>query len=403
MATTTTMNDVIKTRVNEKDQKRLSISKDDRLKKLETVVKGIRKTYGDESIQRMSGTNIPDFPCIATTIPTVDAALGIGGFPKGRIVEIFGLNASGKTTLSLLTVAEAQRTGHICAFVDAEHALDPGYASRELKVNLDELLISQPSSGEEALEITEALIDSGNIDVIVVDSVAALVPRAELEGEMGDAHMGIQARLMGQAMRKLTAKVAKSNVLLIFLNQQRATMNKYSPLETPGGAALKFFASVRLEIAKSSAIKDKNGPIGHITRVKIVKNKVAPPFKTATYNFYYGKGKGVDFVENVIEGAILANVLERQGNSYFFAGNKVGGSKPATIDAIKENQDLYNSIKDSLMNKAKSGELTGFDSTPEDDDSEEKDTTDSAVVISEEKTETPQISGGLENVDTQES
>src|SRR5277367_5888389 len=296
----------------------------DKQRALDAALGQIERAFGKGSIMKLGSREAAaDTEVISSGSLGLDIALGIGGLPRGRIVEIYGPESSGKTTLALHVLAEAQRAGGTCAFLDAEHALDPTYA-RKLGVNVDELLISQPDAGEQALEIADTLVRSGAIDVLVIDSVAALVPRAELEGEMGDSHVGLQARLMSQALRKLTATVSKSNCMVIFINQIRMKIGVMygSPETTTGGNALKFYASVRLDIRRIGAIKDKEEVIGNQTRVKVVKNKVAPPFKTVDFDILYGEG--VSKLGEVIDLGVKAEIIEKSGSWFSFKGDRVG-------------------------------------------------------------------------------
>jgi recombination protein RecA len=280
---------------------------------------------------------------ISTGCLSLDAALGVGGVPRGRIVEIFGPESSGKTTLTLHVVAEAQKAGGYAAFIDAEHAMDPEYA-KNLGVNLDELLVSQPDSGEQSLEITETLVRSGALDVIVVDSVAALVPRAELEGEMGDSHMGLQARLMSQALRKLTGTVNKSNTTVIFVNQIREKIGVMfgNPETTPGGRALKFYSSVRMDIRRITSLKDGTNMVGNRTRVKVVKNKVAPPFKMTEFDIMYGKG--ISKEGDIIDLAIQGEIVEKMGAWFSYGDMKIGQGKENSKKYLLDNPDIYKEI-----------------------------------------------------------
>jgi recombination protein RecA len=293
-----------------------------------------------------SGMNL-DIQAISTGSLGLDVALGIGGLPKGRIVEIYGPESSGKTTLALHVVAEAQKAGGACAFVDAEHALDPVYA-KKLGVNIDELLISQPDAGEQALEIADTLVRSGAISVLVVDSVAALVPRAELEGDMGDSHMGLQARLMSQALRKLTSSISKSNCLVIFINQIRQKIGIMfgNPETTSGGNALKFYASVRLDIRRIGAIKDKDDIIGNQTRVKVVKNKVAPPFRTVEFDIMYGEG--ISKNGEIVDLGVSAEIIEKSGSWFSYNEQRIGQGRENVKRFLAENSDIAKEIEDKI-------------------------------------------------------
>jgi recombination protein RecA len=293
-----------------------------------------------------SGMNL-DIQAISTGSLGLDVALGIGGLPKGRIVEIYGPESSGKTTLALHVVAESQKTGGTCAFVDAEHALDPVYA-KKLGVNIDDLLISQPDAGEQALEIADTLVRSGAISVLVIDSVAALVPRAELEGDMGDSHMGLQARLMSQALRKLTSSISKSNCLVIFINQIRQKIGIMfgNPETTSGGNALKFYASVRLDIRRIGAIKDKDDIIGNQTRVKVVKNKVAPPFRTVEFDIMYGEG--ISKNGEIVDLGVAAEIVEKSGSWFSYNEQRIGQGRENVKKFLAENTEIAKEIEDKI-------------------------------------------------------
>ncbi len=322
----------------------------DKSKALQAALLQIEKQFGKGSIMRMNETQIAnDIQVISTGSLCIDMALGVGGLPKGRIVEIFGPESSGKTTLSLSVVAQAQKNGGTCAYIDAENALDVVYA-RKLGVKIDDLLISQPDTGEQALEITDMLVRSGGIDVIVVDSVAALTPKAELEGDMGDSHMGLQARLMSQALRKLTANIKRTNTLVIFINQIRMKIGVMfgSPETTTGGNALKFYSSVRLDIRRTGSIKKGEDVIGSETRVKVVKNKVAPPFKQADFEILYGEG--ISRNGELIELGVLNNIIEKSGAWYSYNGQKIGQGKENAKEFLKENPSIAAEIEVKIRN-----------------------------------------------------
>jgi recombination protein RecA len=317
-------------------------------KALELAVSQIEKQFGKGTIMRLGADEVVrDVQIISTGSISLDHALGVGGIPRGRVVEVFGPESSGKTTLALHIVAEAQKTGGIAAFIDAEHALDVVYA-RQLGVRTDDLLISQPDTGEQALEVTEMLVRSGAIDVVVVDSVAALVPRAELEGDMGDAHVGLQARLMSQALRKLTATISKSMTTVIFINQLREKIGVMfgNPETTPGGRALKFYASIRLDIRRISAIKKGNDVVGNRTKVKVVKNKVAPPFKEVEFDIFYGQG--INRVGDLLDLAVTHKIVEKSGMWYSFGETRVGQGRDQARDFLAEHADMAAEVEQRL-------------------------------------------------------
>ena len=321
-------------------------------KAIELAVSSIEKAFGKGSIMRLGNEEalVKDVQAVSTGSISLDIALGVGGLPRGRIVEIYGPESSGKTTLALHAVAEAQKAGGICAFVDAEHALDVGYA-RKLGVRTDDLLISQPDTGEQALEITETLVRSGAIDVLVIDSVAALVPRAELEGEMGDAHMGVQARLMSQALRKLTGTISKSQTIVIFINQIRMKIGVMfgNPETTTGGNALKFYASQRLDIRRIGAIKDGDQVIGNRTRVKVVKNKVAPPFKEVEFDIMYGQG--ISREGDVLDLASNENIVDKSGTWFSFGGERIGQGREQAKTYLREHPEVLQQVEGKLFEK----------------------------------------------------
>jgi recombination protein RecA len=318
---------------------------DNKRKALSAALSQIEKQFGKGSVMRMGDAGVTrDIQAISTGSLGLDIALGIGGLPRGRIVEIYGPESSGKTTLTLQVIAEAQKIGGTCAFVDAEHALDPVYAQM-LGVNVDDLLVSQPDTGEQALEITDMLVRSGAVDVVVVDSVAALTPKAEIEGEMGDSHVGLQARLMSQALRKLTANIKRSNTLVIFINQIRMKIGVMfgSPETTTGGNALKFYSSVRLDIRRIGAIKKGDEVVGNETRVKVVKNKVAPPFKQAEFDILYGEG--ISREGEIIDLGVKANIVDKAGAWYSYDGTRIGQGKDNTRQFLKENSAMAQAIE----------------------------------------------------------
>jgi len=313
-------------------------------KALSAALSQIERQFGKGSVMRMGDQKHVSVPSISTGSLGLDIALGIGGLPKGRVVEIYGPEASGKTTLTLQVVAEAQKAGGTCAFVDAEHALDPSYANK-LGVNVDDLLVSQPDTGEQALEIADMLVRSNAVDVIVIDSVAALVPKAEIEGEMGDMHVGLQARLMSQALRKITGNIKTANCLVIFINQIRMKIGVMfgSPETTTGGNALKFYSSVRLDIRRTGTIKEGDEVVGSETRVKVVKNKVAPPFKQAEFQIHYGKG--IYHMGEVIDLGVKLGVVEKSGAWYSYQGDKIGQGKANAAKYLEDNPEVAQAIE----------------------------------------------------------
>ncbi|MCK4813320.1 MAG: recombinase RecA [Candidatus Marinimicrobia bacterium] len=339
------------------------MAKDDRIKALEIAIAQIDRQFGKGSVMYMGEGSKPlQVDAISTGSLSLDAALGIGGIPCGRISEIYGPESSGKTTLALHCIAEAQKKGGNAAFIDAEHSLDLTYA-QNLGININRLLVSQPDCGEQALEITETLVRSNAIDIIVIDSVAALVPRAEIEGDMGDSHMGLQARLMSQALRKLTGLVSKSNVAVVFINQIREKIGIVfgNPETTTGGRALKFYTTVRLEIRRSTAIKDGNDFIGNRTVVKVVKNKVAPPFKKTEFDIMFGKG--ISYTGDVLDLAVEYNIIEKSGSWYSYNKEKIGQGRENSKSFLEEHKDVLeiisNEVKDALGIGGKKEEKTG--------------------------------------------
>ncbi|MBL9011746.1 MAG: recombinase RecA [Alphaproteobacteria bacterium] len=335
---------------------------------LDAALAQIDRAFGKGSIMRL-GVNdkIADIEAISTGSLSLDIALGIGGLPKGRVVEIYGPESSGKTTLALHCVAEAQKKGGIAAFVDAEHALDSGYA-RKLGVKLDDLLISQPDTGEQALEIADTLVRSGAVDILVIDSVAALTPKAELDGEMGDALPGLQARLMSQALRKLTASISKSNTIVIFINQIRMKIGVMygSPETTTGGNALKFYASVRLDIRRIGAIKERDEVVGSQTRVKVVKNKVAPPFRQVEFDIMYGEG--ISKVGELVDLGVKAGIVEKSGSWFSFDGQRIGQGRENAKSFFKDNPDMADKVEQAIRaNAGQVGQALQGDKEPEDE------------------------------------
>src|SRR6516225_2823528 len=321
-------------------------------KALDAAMAQIERAFGKGSIMRMGARpGDEQIEVIPSGSLGLDLALGVGGLPRGRIIEIYGPESSGKTTLALHAIAEAQKRGGTCAFIDAEHALDPGYA-RKLGVDVDNLLISQPDAGEQALEICDTLVRSGAIDVVVIDSVAALVPRAELEGEMGDSHMGLHARLMSQALRKLTGSVSRSNTMLIFLNQIRMKIGVMfgNPETTTGGNALKFYASVRLEIRRVGAIKDRDEVVGNQTRVKVVKNKVAPPFRQVEFDIMYGVG--ISKTGELVDLGVKAGIVEKSGSWFSYDGSRIGQGREAAKNFLKQHPEVADAIEQKIRANA---------------------------------------------------
>lgn len=324
-----------------------------KMEALNNTIRIIEKQYGKGSIMRLGEAAVMTVEVIPTGCLSLDLALGVGGLPRGRVVEIFGPESSGKTTVALHAIASAQREGGMAAFIDAEHALDPLYA-RRLGVDINNLLVAQPDSGEQALEITEALVRSGAIDVIVIDSVAALVPRAELEGEMGDAHVGLQARLMSQALRKLTAHISKSRACTIFINQIREKVGVIygNPETTTGGRALKFYSSVRIEVRKGEAIKQGMDITGNRTRAKVVKNKVAPPFKTAEFDIMYGTG--ISREGDLLDIASAVDVVQKSGSWYSYEGERLGQGRENAKEYLKNNLEMYQLLENKVREKLES-------------------------------------------------
>lgn len=328
-------------------------------KALEAALAQIERQFGKGAIMKMGEESREAIPAISTGSLGLDVALGIGGLPKGRIVEIYGPESSGKTTLTLSVIAEAQKNGATCAFVDAEHALDPQYAEK-LGVNIDDMLVSQPDTGEQALEITDMLVRSGSVDVVVVDSVAALTPKAEIEGEIGDSHMGLAARMMSQAMRKMTGNIKNANCLVIFINQIRMKIGVMfgNPETTTGGNALKFYSSVRLDIRRTGAVKEGDEVVGNETRVKVVKNKVAPPFKQAEFQIMYGKG--IYRMGEVIDLGVKQGLIDKSGAWYAYNGDKIGQGKANAAKFLMDNPDIAETIEGKIRQ-----ELLGTKAAPD--------------------------------------
>ena len=338
---------------------------DNKRKALSAALGQIEKQFGKGAIMRMGDVGaVRDIESISTGSLGLDIALGIGGLPRGRVIEVYGPESSGKTTLTLQVIAEAQKLGGTAAFVDAEHALDPGYAEK-LGVNVDELLVSQPDTGEQALEITDMLVRSGSIDIVVVDSVAALTPKAEIEGDMGDSHMGLQARLMSQALRKLTGNIQRSNTMVIFINQIRMKIGVMfgNPETTTGGNALKFYASVRMDIRRIGAIKKGDEILGNETRVKVVKNKMAPPFKKAEFQILYGEG--ISREAELIDLGVEHGFVEKSGAWYSYGSDRIGQGKDNVREFLKQNPDIANDIEAKLRSKLLSKAVVAEEETGE--------------------------------------
>lgn len=323
----------------------------DKKKALDSALAQIEKTFGKGSIMKFGANDKLEVESISTGSLGLDMALGVGGIPKGRVIEIYGPESSGKTTLTLHCIAECQKAGGTCAFIDAEHALDPGYA-RKLGVNVDDLLISQPDTGEQALEIADTLVRSGAIDMVIVDSVAALVPKSELEGEMGDATMGAQARLMSQALRKLTGTISRTNCTVIFINQIRQKIGVMfgNPETTTGGNALKFYASVRMDIRRIGAIKEKDEVVGNLTRVKVVKNKVSPPFKTVDFDILYGQG--ISKLGEIIDLGVKLGIVEKSGSWFSYGDQRIGQGKENVRQFLKDTPAIANEIEKKIREKS---------------------------------------------------
>jgi len=342
---------------------------DDRQRALDAAIAQIERSFGKGSVMRLGkAEQLADIETVSTGSLGLDIGLGVGGLPRGRVVEIYGPESSGKTTLTLHVIAEAQKAGGTCAFIDAEHALDPGYA-RKLGVNLDDLLISQPDTGEQALEIADTLVRSGAIDVIVVDSVAALVPKAELEGEMGDSHVGLQARLMSQALRKLTSSISRSKTMVIFTNQIRSKIGVMfgSPETTTGGNALKFYASVRLDIRRIGQVKEKDETVGNQTRVKVVKNKVAPPFRVVEFDIMYGEG--ISKTGELIDLGVKAGLVEKSGSWFSYGSQRIGQGRENAKAFLRANPAMADEIEAAIRAAAGvggSGDGGGIDLLDED-------------------------------------
>lgn len=343
---------------------------DEKKKAIATSISSIEKKYGKGSVMHLSDNSSLNISAIPTGSVTLDMALGIGGVPRGRIIEIFGPESSGKTTVALHMAAEAQKLGGEAAFIDAEHALDPVYA-RNLGVDLNSLLVSQPDSGEQALEIAEALIRSGAIDIVIIDSVAALVPQAEIDGEMGSSHVGLQARLMSQALRKLSGAVAKTNSIVVFINQLREKVGVMygNPETTPGGRALKFYASVRIDVRKSETLKSGSEMVGNKTRCKVVKNKVAPPFKVAEFEIIYGKG--ISKSGEILDIGVELDLIEKSGSWFSYGGERIGQGRDNARKYLEAHPELLKELEDKIKNGAEELDMTSLPEGFELDDEEE--------------------------------
>ncbi|ANY82633.1 recombinase RecA (plasmid) [Microvirga ossetica] len=323
----------------------------DKTKAIETAVSQIERAFGKGAIMRLGGDQVVEVETVSTGSLGLDIALGVGGLPRGRIIEVYGPESSGKTTLALQTIAEAQKKGGVCGFIDAEHALDPVYA-RKLGVNLDDLLVAQPDNGEQALEIADTLVRSSSVDVLVIDSVAALTPKAEIEGEMGESRPGLQARLMSQALRKLTGSISRTKTMVIFINQIRMKIGVMygSPETTTGGNALKFYASVRLDIRRTSTLKDRDEPIGNQVRVKVVKNKVAPPFKQVEFDIMFGEG--ISKMGELIDLGVKANVVEKSGAWFSYDSQRLGQGRENAKTFLKDNPEIAAEIEGKICQNA---------------------------------------------------
>lgn len=366
-------------------------SKEEKKKALESAIAHIIKTYGSGAVMRLGQANTMQVDAIPTGSMTLDLALGIGGVPRGRIVELYGPESSGKTTVALHIAAEAQKLGGEVAFIDVEHALDPVYA-RALGVDIDNLLVSQPDSGEQALEIAEALVRSGAIDVLIVDSVAAMTTKAEIEGEMGDSHVGMLARLMSQAMRKLTAVISKSNCVAIFINQIREKIGVIygNPETTPGGRALKFYASVRMEVRKGEAIKDGTAIIGNRTRVKVVKNKVAPPFRDCEFDILYGKG--ISRTGEVLDLAVDLDIIKKSGSWFSYEGQRLGQGRDNIKELLQNTPETMKEIEEKIKKKLAEQKETALKMTEQKDSKTKADSSD-ALEQAAEQAAAAQMSG----------